>query len=140
MGTTVRSGRVCILSLLKLASTIPLLLRLAGDIFMDDFAQPLVINKQSGWGAGVNLNRIATTLSNGDYGHTFAGIGGWWVSLCRRLPFPLLRNPSHGALGFRHENGIGSYLTVRLARGRLAPPQWGQSHDSCLSACARPGV
>lgn len=60
---------------------------LYGDIFVDEFDQPLVINKKSGWAAGINYNRIATTLTNNDYSHTFAGIGG------------------------HHENGVGSWLT-----------------------------
>ena len=41
---------------------------LYGDIFLD-FNHPLVINKRSGWGAGRNYNRLATTLSNGNYGN-----------------------------------------------------------------------
>ena len=46
-----------------------------GDIFVDH-SEPVVINKQSGWTANQNKNRVATTLSNGDYSHTFAGLGG----------------------------------------------------------------
>ena len=60
---------------------------LYGDIFVDDFADALVVNKQSGWNAAVNLNRLATTLTNNAYSHTLAGIGG------------------------HHENGKGSYVT-----------------------------
>ena len=35
-----------------------------------------MINRKSGWAAGKNYNRLATTLTNNDYPHTFAGIGG----------------------------------------------------------------
>eukprot|EP00051_Salpingoeca_urceolata_P027427 m.481439 g.481439 ORF g.481439 m.481439 type:complete len:851 (+) comp22172_c0_seq1:154-2706(+) len=59
---------------------------LFGDIFID-FNEPLVFNKQSGWGSCRSNMRIATTLTNNDYAHTFAGIGG------------------------RHEQGCGSYVT-----------------------------
>eukprot|EP00039_Didymoeca_costata_P013371 m.202544 g.202544 ORF g.202544 m.202544 type:complete len:537 (-) comp15751_c0_seq8:4566-6176(-) len=60
--------------------------RLFGDVFID-YDHPVMFNKQSGWGACRNLNRMATTYSNGQYAHTFAGIGGW------------------------HEHGCGSYRT-----------------------------
>merc|ERR1712146_142363 len=60
---------------------------LYGDLFIDDHSQALVVNKGSGWGAAVNKNRIATTLSNNNYGHTFAGMGG------------------------HHEHGAGSWIT-----------------------------
>merc|ERR1719183_1142804 len=46
-----------------------------GDLFIDDHSHPLVFNKQSGWNSCKNLVMIATTLSNKDYAHTFAGIG-----------------------------------------------------------------
>ena len=58
---------------------------LYGDIFIQH-NQAIVLNKTSGWGAERNWNRIATTLSNGDYGHTYAGLGG------------------------HHEHGLGSYI------------------------------
>ncbi len=50
-----------------------------GDIFIDH-SEAVVINKQSGWTANGNKNRVATTLSNGDYSHTFAGLGGSHVN------------------------------------------------------------
>ncbi|GMV41572.1 MAG: hypothetical protein AMXMBFR64_32880 [Myxococcales bacterium] len=46
-----------------------------GDLFVDN-PEALVINKQSGWSATENRNRLATTLTNTLYGHTFAGLGG----------------------------------------------------------------
>ena len=51
---------------------------LSGDIFLDH-SEPLVINKVGGWSADVNNVRIATTLSNGSYQHTYAGLGGYHV-------------------------------------------------------------
>jgi hypothetical protein len=48
---------------------------LYGDLFMD-YSDALVINREGGWSAQVNQNRIATTLSNSNYPHTFAGLGG----------------------------------------------------------------
>lgn len=59
---------------------------LRGDALMD-YPNPLIINRASGWGAARNFNRLASTLTNNHYGHTFAGIGGW------------------------HEHGLGSYRT-----------------------------
>lgn len=47
-----------------------------------------MVNKASGWSACKNLNRLATTLSNKLYDHTFAGLGG------------------------HHENGCGSWKTT----------------------------
>jgi hypothetical protein len=46
-----------------------------GDVFLEHGGS-LVLNKNSGWNAGTNLNRVATTTSNSDYAHTFAGLGG----------------------------------------------------------------
>lgn len=46
-----------------------------GDPFIDH-AEALVVNKQSGWTAQVNKNRLSTTLSNGLYSHTLGGLGG----------------------------------------------------------------
>ena len=46
-----------------------------GDIFVDH-GEALVVNRQSGWAAGENKTRLATTLSNNLYGHTFSGLGG----------------------------------------------------------------
>lgn len=60
---------------------------LGGDLFVSH-PHALVINKTSGWTAAQNLTRIATTLSNADYSHTFAGLGG------------------------KHQNGTGSYGTL----------------------------
>lgn len=60
---------------------------LYGDIFVDNYNNGLVVNKRSGWCAGRNYNRIATTLTNCNYGHTFAGMGG------------------------HHEHGVGSWIT-----------------------------
>jgi len=60
---------------------------LNGDIFVANHGEPLVANKQFGWDSGINYNRLATTLTNNDYGHTLAGLGG------------------------HHENGIGSWET-----------------------------
>lgn len=57
-----------------------------GDTFVDR-AEYLIINKNGGWNSGRNRNRIATSVSNSNYGHTFAGIGGW------------------------HEHGVGSWHT-----------------------------
>ena len=48
---------------------------LSGDIFLDH-SEPLVINKVGGWSSDSNNVRIATTLSNGSYEHTYAGLGG----------------------------------------------------------------
>jgi hypothetical protein len=48
-----------------------------GDLFVDTYTDALVINKQKGWSASQNQNRIATTLNNGNYQHTFAGLGGY---------------------------------------------------------------
>ena len=48
---------------------------LYGDLFIDH-GEALMVNRQSGWSAGENKNRLATTLSNSQYSHTFAGIGG----------------------------------------------------------------
>ena len=41
-----------------------------------DHSDPLVINKVGGWSSDLNNVRIATTLSNGSYVHTYAGLGG----------------------------------------------------------------
>jgi UDP-3-O-[3-hydroxymyristoyl] glucosamine N-acyltransferase len=59
---------------------------LHGDIFME-FSHALKANSTSSWGAAENVNRLSTTLTNTNYSHTFAGLGG------------------------RHQNGIGSYGT-----------------------------
>jgi hypothetical protein len=59
---------------------------LHGDIFVE-FNHALKANSTSGWGAEENLTRLATTLTNNDYGHTYTGLGG------------------------RHQHGIGSYGT-----------------------------
>ena len=48
---------------------------LSGDIFIDH-SEPLVINKIGGWNSDTNLVRLATTLSNSSYVHTYAGLGG----------------------------------------------------------------
>ncbi len=48
-----------------------------GDPFVDpNNGEPLVINKQSGWSSNANKTRLMTTATNGQYGHTFSGIGG----------------------------------------------------------------
>ncbi len=59
---------------------------LHGDIFME-FSHALKANSTGSWAAGDNVNRLSTTLTNNDYAHTFAGLGG------------------------RHQQGIGSYGT-----------------------------
>ncbi len=48
-----------------------------GDPFVDpNNTEPLVVNKQSGWSSNANKARLMTTATNGQYGHTFSGIGG----------------------------------------------------------------
>ncbi len=50
-----------------------------GDIFVDH-DEAVVLNRTYGWGAQTNYNRIATTLTNYDYPHTFAGLGGYHIN------------------------------------------------------------
>lgn len=59
---------------------------LHGDVFTE-FNDALKANSTSGWTAAENVNRLTTTLTNGTYSHTFAGLGG------------------------RHQNGLGDYGT-----------------------------
>ncbi len=47
----------------------------SGDLFLDH-AEALQLNRSAGWGAAQNLTRVATTLSNNEYAHTYAGLGG----------------------------------------------------------------
>ncbi len=50
-----------------------------GDLFIDH-EDAIMLNKSSGWSAQINFNRFATTLTNNDYGHTYAGLGGYHIN------------------------------------------------------------
>lgn len=73
---------------------------LHGDIFVDH-AGALSLNDTAGWGADQNYTRIATTLSNGDYVHTFAGLGidhieGGWGADVESAPISAYCAVEHG--------------------------------------------
>lgn len=55
---------------------------LYGDIFVDGHANPLLINRATGWGSCITQTRLATTLTNDISVHTFAGIGGRHEQAC----------------------------------------------------------
>ena len=46
------------------------------DAFVDDYSDPLVINRKSGWSAAFNNMRLTTSHNTNVYPHTFGGMGG----------------------------------------------------------------
>ncbi len=73
-----------------------------GDIFVDH-AEALLLNRTSGWGAQLTHVRISTTLSNGAYGHTYAGLGG---------------RHGHGGWGLYYESApISPYCSITNGYG-----------------------
>jgi len=82
-----------------------------GDIFIDH-GQDIIINRNSGWGSAVNNNRMATSLTNGAYAHTFAGIGGHheqgkgaWVTDYEAAPISSYCNIDRGYGGIKNCEG-----------------------------------
>ena len=95
---------------------------LYGDIFIEH-NHPIVLNKTSGWNAARNWNRIATTLSNNDYAHTYAGLGGHheeglggWAALYESAP-------------------ISAYCDLRSAYGNASNYERLTSHLTITDGC-----
>ena len=101
-----------------------------GDPFFDkNNGEALVVNKASGWSAQNNFNRLATTASNGEYAHTFGGIGGYHTN---------------AGWGHNYESSpIASYCDITNLYGNGANMEAnGQSSTlgGGAGACADPGL
>lgn len=92
-----------------------------GDLFIDH-NQPLMVNKNGGWSAAKNYNRLATTYSPGGYPHSYAGVGGW-------------HEQGHGSWNTYYESApISSYCGITRSYGNDAnflSRERGSNQNSC---------